>query len=69
MSGLGLWQVVSDHFVQQQQFRTPVFLVYRQNVTSLQGHIWVAISTWVGLDPSERPTISAISILQILVSK
>ena len=47
---------------------TLVFLVeYRQNTTSLQGHIQFAISTWVGLHPQARAMISALSVLPILV--
>ena len=50
---------------------TLVFVVeYCQNTaTSLQGHIWFAISMWVGLHPHTSPMIPAISILLILVSE
>ena len=45
---------------------TLVFLVeYRENATSLQGHIRFAISTWVGLHSRASPTIVAISVLLI----
>ena len=51
-------------------YRTLGFLVkYRQNATLLQGHFWFAISTCVGLHPCTRPTVSAISILLVLVSE
>ena len=44
--------------------QTLVFLVeYEQNTTSIQGHIRIAISKWVGLHPHASLMIAATTVL------